>query len=708
MVTDARPRLLVAAGVFVLVLIGAAEWHRAFGWAAIGWRLGVAVVIASAIAAAGRGRPGVWSPIVSLIALFWYLAVAATRTTVAGAIPSAATFHTVGTGLIDGWARILAIPLPDPANRSLLVLPVAVVWVATLFGIELALRTGRVLVSAVAPLTAYILSIVFGIGAPGSRLWPSGAFVLVVSMMTIATRRPARTAATELRIRRMAESFASLAAVTAIAVLIGPHLPLVSSGHPYDPRTSPQPSTNQTPVLDPLAELSSWALDPTQALFRVATPYDVSLRLAVLDQYNPSYGWTSTATYEPIAGTVPSLPHSTVPNTRVTEIIRVLGLSGVYLPAAENPVAVRGVSALADPATATLLASDGTLTGDTYTVTSAVDSISPDCTLAAAQPPPDGLLTLPSDIVNEALTFTAGATSPCARAKDIEQALRTRYKFSDRAPSGSNIEIIRNFLAGDTGTSEQFASAFALLGEAVGLPTRVVVGFHAGTQQPDGTWVVLAGDAYAWPEVDFAGLGWVAFDPTPTSADASTSTITPKAVPVTPHKSQPNPSATTVPPVEGQSPVAASRHHHASVLEPLIASLAGILLLLVAVLAAVQWGQRRRQQRRREAADDKDRVIGAWLESIDALSLAGMARDRSRTATQVSIDGGQAVPDATGDLAALSALVNRALYSAVTDPAAADRAWSHADRIREHSLKATPAKARLIQAVDLRVLAGRD
>ena len=48
----------------------------------------------------------------------------------------------------------------------------------------------------------------------------------------------------------------------------------------------------------------------------------------------------------------------------------------------------------------------------------------------------------------------------------------------------------------------------------LGIPARVAVGFTSGSPD-DGEWVVTDHDAHAWVEVWFAGIGWVAFDPTP-------------------------------------------------------------------------------------------------------------------------------------------------------------------------------------------------
>src|ERR1051326_8613684 len=61
-----------------------------------------------------------------------------------------------------------------------------------------------------------------------------------------------------------------------------------------------------------------------------------------------------------------------------------------------------------------------------------------------------------------------------------------------------------------------FASAFAVLARAAGIPTRQVNGFLGGEwNEYKGYVAVRAGDAHSWDEVYFPGAGWVTFDPTP-------------------------------------------------------------------------------------------------------------------------------------------------------------------------------------------------
>jgi len=65
------------------------------------------------------------------------------------------------------------------------------------------------------------------------------------------------------------------------------------------------------------------------------------------------------------------------------------------------------------------------------------------------------------------------------------------------------------------GFCEHYASAFAVLMRAAGIPARVVTGYAGGTINPYDGWLVLRqSNAHAWDEVWLAGRGWVRVDPT--------------------------------------------------------------------------------------------------------------------------------------------------------------------------------------------------
>jgi transglutaminase-like putative cysteine protease len=60
-----------------------------------------------------------------------------------------------------------------------------------------------------------------------------------------------------------------------------------------------------------------------------------------------------------------------------------------------------------------------------------------------------------------------------------------------------------------------YASAFATLARAAGIPARVVTGYQGGTLNPYGDyWILRQSDAHAWTEVWIEARGWVRIDPT--------------------------------------------------------------------------------------------------------------------------------------------------------------------------------------------------
>lgn len=65
------------------------------------------------------------------------------------------------------------------------------------------------------------------------------------------------------------------------------------------------------------------------------------------------------------------------------------------------------------------------------------------------------------------------------------------------------------------GFCEHYASAFAFMMRAAGVPARVVTGYQGGEWNPqDDYLVVRQSDAHAWSEVWLANRGWVRIDPT--------------------------------------------------------------------------------------------------------------------------------------------------------------------------------------------------
>jgi hypothetical protein len=111
-----------------------------------------------------------------------------------------------------------------------------------------------------------------------------------------------------------------------------------------------------------------------------------------------------------------------------------------------------------------------------------------------------------------------GAQDDFAKAVALQDWFRTNggFRYSLEQRSGSGMDLLATFVTDDrVGYCEQFAAAMAAMGRALEIPSRVVVGFLAGTAQPDGGILYTSDDRHAWPEMYFSGVGWVRFEPTP-------------------------------------------------------------------------------------------------------------------------------------------------------------------------------------------------
>ncbi|MDW8479530.1 MAG: DUF3488 and transglutaminase-like domain-containing protein [Xanthomonadales bacterium] len=88
------------------------------------------------------------------------------------------------------------------------------------------------------------------------------------------------------------------------------------------------------------------------------------------------------------------------------------------------------------------------------------------------------------------------------------------FRYELASPPLGRHRIDEFLFATRSGYCEHFASAFAVLMRAAGIPSRVVTGFHGGYRNPlGGHWVFRYADAHAWVEV-LLGDAWIRIDPT--------------------------------------------------------------------------------------------------------------------------------------------------------------------------------------------------
>lgn len=115
------------------------------------------------------------------------------------------------------------------------------------------------------------------------------------------------------------------------------------------------------------------------------------------------------------------------------------------------------------------------------------------------------------------------ALPPPARVQAALQFLRQGgFAYTLSPPTLPQQDRVDAFLFGTRqGFCEHYASAFAFLMRAAGLPARIVGGYLGGELNPDGGYLIVRQqDAHAWTEVWLPGQGWVRVDPTAVIAPA--------------------------------------------------------------------------------------------------------------------------------------------------------------------------------------------
>lgn len=88
------------------------------------------------------------------------------------------------------------------------------------------------------------------------------------------------------------------------------------------------------------------------------------------------------------------------------------------------------------------------------------------------------------------------------------------YYTLEPPPLGSN-PVDRFLFDTRRGFCEHYASAFAVMMRAAGIPARIVLGYQGGEINPMGQYMIVRqADAHAWTEVWLPGRGWYRVDPT--------------------------------------------------------------------------------------------------------------------------------------------------------------------------------------------------
>jgi hypothetical protein len=311
-----------------------------------------------------------------------------------------------------------------------------------------------------------------------------------------------------------------------------------------------------------------------------------------------------------------------------------------------------------------------------------------------------------SDLSKYVTQLAATANQPAAPTlgflKAVEQVFRNNYRqvppptptttgttIPTQQPTvgGTSFQDVAQAVMGQRqATPEQFATMYALLARSLGVPARLVTGFKTGDLAPNVRTKLTNAEAWTWVEVPVSGVGWVVVDPTPTAA----------GTPPTENLSSSTTSTTAPPPTNAKTTaghnghalaprVNVSGHHSKTALLIALAAIAGVVVVAALVVGWIIVGKRRRRRRRRDGETPIDRVVGAWHETLDALTEADMSDLAALTSDEV----GESVRQHLGEPVAahatrVGAVANVALFSsgASIDTAAAEEVWHEHDALR--------------------------
>ncbi|MBF4562746.1 transglutaminase domain-containing protein [Microbacterium sp. VKM Ac-2870] len=611
-----------------------------------------------------RWRWGVLSLFGATIGVYFVFggALALPHTALAGFIPTLNTLQQLAIGTVTSWKQLLTTVPPVAASDGHLVVPFILLLVGGVLTGSLARRARQTAWALLPALIVLVATILLGVAQPAAPL-VQGIVFAVVATVWLAMRRvwdhdraavrvesAGVSDAATVRSSRMRRLIAG-GIVLAVASGVGVATAAVATPPRYILRDFIIPPFDITQYPSPLQSFRGHVRDDAdKTLFTVTgLPKDGRVRLATMDTYDgivynvSDDGAGSSSAFTPIRSNM----SPTATGTDSTVRVEIGDLSGVWVPdvGAARDFTFDGprASELArttyfNDATGTAVAPTGLAQGDAYTIQTVIpdqpsDAALADVPFAALKMPKQS--GIPEKIADIASKAVASAETPIERARALESYLHTQGFFSHGlgddvvSLSGHGANRITSLFGSEqmVGDDEQYAVAMALMATQLGMPARVVMGWHADDKHPqDGPTLTATGsNLHAWVEIAFQDHGWIAFDPTPDEDNKPNDQSTkPKANPK-PQVLQPPPPAQQ--PADLPPAIAENRDQDEeqdaglSWLGPVLlygGITLGILLLLAApfIIMGVIKGARR--ARRRNAARTADRISGGWDELVDS------------------------------------------------------------------------------------------
>lgn len=469
----------------------------------------------------------------AVVAYYLFAGVAVFRDdALAGFLPNGQVLREATTVLASGWKQLLTTLPPVAGDGRLLAIPYLLGLLSTCVATVLAQRTRARLAPVVPPTLVLAAVILLGTAEPAARVWQGVAFGTVLIVWAAVRRpgsKPLRLQVTPGGPQRIVVGVLVLAVAGVVAAVVQPHL-AGNDRHRVVLRDYVKPPFDIAAYASPLVGFRKYTKSAkllyNQTLFTASgLPARTPVRIATLDDYDGSvWGATNatvpTAPGEPIDAfqrvgsridgvgggrTVRSTVRIAAPYAAATDVnawvpgvgtLRSITFRGSH--AAEHADQFRYNLATAAGVTSARLAA-----GDRYALTGVVaDTALPADAVPAGEPTVD----------SSALSFVgARATQWSAKAENLRDQIvavgrymRQNGAYSDGGPGetqylpGHSTGRLTAFLNAPqlVGDDEQYAAAYALICNYLGMPARVVL-----LAEPGAGGVVRGRDVHAAVEV---------------------------------------------------------------------------------------------------------------------------------------------------------------------------------------------------------------
>ncbi|WP_316520775.1 DUF3488 and transglutaminase-like domain-containing protein [Kitasatospora brasiliensis] len=525
-----------------------------------------------------------------------------------------------------------------------------------------------------------------------------------------------------------------------------------------------------TTSLDPLVSLEAAITKPTDAeLLTYSLDSSLAdqtyLRTGSLDQFDGTNWKLGSTAVTDLAATLPSpegLSRSDQP--RIEGDFQASDrLQGSWLPMPYPAVSVQVPNRgdwKVDPLTRTVLpTNDKAIRGLRYHV-SALDLRPTADELRVAGSAPLDIrehytalpIDLPAEVATQAKALTAGARNDYDRATALVNWFTgPDFRYDTSVDGGTGSNAISVFLRDRRGFCVHFASTMAAMARTLKIPARVAVGFTPGDSKGGNVYSVTGRMYHAWPELYFAGYGWLRFEPTPsrgvptrytetsttpTTAPTLRATAAPQsasAAPAPTTSSDCTPKQRQLGECGPQGKAAGKTAEKSWLLSgQVLGALAAVLALIALLLSPMLW--RTAVRRRRLGAGGRrgpggggpaeltdEQVLAAWDELIDSAWDLGIPPDESRTPRSTArriTEKAKLDEDSAAATGRLALATERVLYAPpgqhTTEPLAADvrtvrrGLWANANRAgRTRALLLPPSSAQLWWRISDAVRAAR-